>query len=564
MSHESTGARAAALALRAAGVETVFCLPGEETIALLQAICDADIELIVARHEQHAAFLAATHGRLTGRPGVLITTLGPGATNALTGLAHATLGGFPIVHIAGQKPLRDNWEGSFQVVDLVATTTPVAKAAMRCTDPIEVSTTVTDALHRSVEGRPGAVFVELPADVAQGEIDEAVPPPSDVDRPATVIDDRGIDRIVEIVNGADMPAMIVGGGAQRSDVSLALCRLADRWQIQVVPLQTGIGAIPADHPFALPPIGMHSSDAAHLALEKADVVLAIGFHPDEHPPLAWNRADARVVHVADWPAPIRRGYQPEFEVVADLAPSLDRLAEQPVDRTDDRIAEIRTAIEAQLAGEDLADDDANGVSTIDVVRAVRRAIGHQDIVALDNGSYKLWFARHYDAFAPNTLLLDNALATMGAGLAIGTEAARLYRDRHVVAVVGDGGFMMNIGDLETTSRLGLDNLTIVVLRDDTYGFIADHQRERGADRVAVDVTNPDFVTLAAAFGLNAQRVDSADDLAAAIERFTTTPGAAVIDCRLDELADARLHGVDSLAGARQRLERSTPGDECDD
>ncbi|NND74526.1 MAG: acetolactate synthase large subunit [Ilumatobacter sp.] len=549
-----SAAAAVARTLRDRAVDAVFCLPGEETIALLEAIGEEGIDLVVARHEQHAAFMAATHGRLTGRPGVLVTTLGPGMTNALTGLAHATLGGYPLLHIAGQKPLRDNDEGSFQVLDLVALAAPVTKWAQRCTDPQEAATLVDTALRVAVTDRPGAVFVELPQDVATGVSTLVPPPPTPSTGGGVGVPLRApsaeVDRAAALLRAASRPAVVIGGGAQRSDVGAALASFAEASLIPVIPLQTGIGALSAD--VALPAIGMHRPDAAHLPLVDADLVLTVGYHPTEHPPLAWNRSDAPIVHVAAWPAPERRGLRHVAQLVGDVADTLTALAACDLGTRPDRRATLRDAIDAQLASEPLH-GDGPGVATRVIVDAVGEVLAADDVVALDNGSYKLWFARHLRVRRRNGLLLDNALATMGAGLATASEAARQEPDVDVMAVVGDGGFMMNVGDVETAVRLGLDNLTVLVVRDDTFGFIADHQRERDRSRVAVDLGNPDIVGVAEAFGATGMRVGGPGDVVAVLRAAVDRRGVVIVDCPLDERADDLLREIDSLAGARTRL-----------
>ncbi|NNF63168.1 MAG: acetolactate synthase large subunit [Acidimicrobiia bacterium] len=522
-----TGAESLAATLRENGVTLVFGLPGEENLDMVAAFNDADIEIIVTRHEQHAAFMAATYGRLTGRPGVCMATLGPGATNLLTGLAHAQLGGWPVLAITGQKPLRDNDEGSFQVIDVVAMAKPVTKSAVQVTDASGVATAVNTALISAMAPRAGATLVELPEDVMSGHVDTG---PASVPyvhaRPAST---ALLDEAAAVIGSADRPILVVSWGAQHH--SAALTAFAEHTGIGVVPLQLGKGAIAADHPLAMQPLGIHRLDYAHLPVLDADLVVVVGYDPAEHPPLAWNPHDrTSLVHVAAHPPSPEPGYRPATVVVGDVSHSLEQIATRLDTRSMPRQARMRDVAADLLASEhDVAHE---GISPLEVVSAVRDSVDRAGVVALDNGAYKIWFARHYPTYQPNTLLLDNALATMGAGLATGMTAALLDKDRTALVVTGDGGFMMNLQDLETAIRLRLD-MTVLVVRDDAYGFIAWHQKEQGLEREDVDVTNPDIVALAQAFGAGAMRIESLDQLGPTLERAIATPGVTVVDCAIN-------------------------------
>ena len=515
--------------LRDFGITTVFALPGEENLHVVEALRESDMDVIVTRHEQQAAFMAATVGRLTSTPGVCLATLGPGATNLFTGLAHAKLGGYPMIAITGQKPALDNEEGSFQMLDVVASARPLVKAAVSVRDPLSAPSQIASALRTSVTGRPGPVLIELPEDVAAAA---SAPSRHTAVPDAAAPSARAIAAAVDLIDRATQPVFMVSEHANRPDISSALTKCATATGIGVVATQLGKGAIDESHPLAVGSLGIHRPDYIHHPVFAADLIIAVGYDPVEHPPLSWNPDDdTTIIHVAAWPAAIERGYSPVLDLVGDIATSLDRLAGAVAARNSE--AAQRQAVQVRT----LLDDEPAGTgdavpSPLDVVRCVRKALDADAVVALDNGAYKVWFARHYPASGPQTLLLDNALATMGAGLAIGMTAALLHPERRVVTVCGDGGFLMNVQDLETAVRLGID-LTIVVLRDDTYGFIAWHQDEQDLPRFAVEVGNPDLAALASAFGATSCTATTNDELRQALADAGRSSGVQIIDCLLD-------------------------------
>lgn len=524
-----TVAQAVADVVLSAGIDVAYCLPGEETIDLLGAFDEAGIELVVTRHEQTAAFMAATHGRLTNQPGVVVTTLGPGATNAMTGLAHAELCGFPMLMICGQKAIGNEREGSFQVIDFVSAAQPVTKLARAISNPKEATATVVDALLMAARPRQGAVVIELPEDVARQHVDEGVVFPH---RGEMYADDATVSLIGDRIARSKRPVVLAGSGAQRLTVSQELQRFAESNGIGVVATQMGKGAIPEDHPMSLRALGSHGVEPSGRSLGQADLVLAVGYHPAEHPPLAWNTSNSDVIHI-DAAAPrFEAGYMPTIVAQGHAGDTLARLSRLSLGSFDGVTSRLRSEIERELAGQD--EPPSFPPTGYDVATQTREALGRDDIVALDNGIYKLWFARHYAAYEQNTLLLDNALATMGAGLATAMAAARLHSDRHVVAVCGDGGFLMNVQDLATASRMGLSNLTIVVLNDSTYGFIAHKQESQDKDQVAVDLHNPDFTALASAFGVESIAVTEDKSIGGAIEYAKSTSSFTLISCPLDQ------------------------------
>ncbi len=531
----STAATDIARTLLAHHIDTVYCLPGEETIALLQAMDVAGIDLVVCRHEQHAAFMAAAHGRFTGTPGVIVSTLGPGMTNTLTGLAQASLCGFPVVAICGQKPARNNSEGSFQVLDLPTIARPVVKWSHRVTDPGTVAADTARAIAIATSPRPGPVLIELPEDIA-GQLSHVDAKAGAGGQNRSVAATDQLEHVRSLIAEATAPVILAGAGTQLGEVPAALVAFAEATGIGVVATQMGKGAIPEDHPQSLRSMSLNSGDLATVPLDESDLILAVGFQPVEHPPSSFNPdGDKVIVHIDAAPPEIERHYQPREIVGGDIASSLRGLQPDEDPRAAERtnaVAAQRRTIESALEAE--ARPSSFPPSAHTIVTNLRSVLGRSDIVALDNGAYKIWFARHYPALEANTLVLDNALATMGAGLATAMVAARLYPDRKVVAVCGDGGFMMNLQDLETARRLALDNLTVLVLNDDTYGFIAWHQVEEGQERTAVDVGNPDFAALAEAFGISGRRVGPDDDLEAVLAEAVESGQLNLVVCPLDQ------------------------------
>lgn len=556
-----SGAEAVAALLRARGVDVAYCLPGEETIDLISALESSGIDLVVCRHEQHAAFMAATHGRLTGSPGLLVTTLGPGMTNALTGLAQADLCRFPLLALCGQKPSRDNREGSFQVLDLPAIATPLTRAATRVTDPAALTGALDQAFRTAATAPQGPVLVELPEDVLAAEVD--LDPITPWRAPHPRAEDEAVRSAAQQLGASSRAVVLVGSGAQSSEASEALTSFSEATGVAVVSVQMGKGVVDETHPNALGCLGIHRADAASIGVFGADVVVAVGCQPAEHPPLAWNPDDrCIVIHVSTEPARPEPGYRPTVEVVGDIADSLDRLAAaSPRFDVADTQAR-RTAVHAVLDAERRQARGEHPPNALDVVSALESSLDPADVIALDNGIYKVWFARHHRTRRPQTLLLDNALATMGAGLATAMVAARLHPDRRVVAVCGDGGFLMNVGDLETAIRERLHNLTVVVLNDDRYGFIAWKQDQQDQPNDAVDLGNPDFAALARAFGADGHTVSEASPFTSLLSEASDT-AVTVIDCPYDQSINELLGG-DQYDRARSLLEGIDATGDSDD
>lgn len=521
--------------LEAEGVEYVFAVPGEENLDVLESLRESSIRLVLTRHEQGAGFMAAVYGRLTGRPGVCMTTLGPGATNLLTAAAYAQLGAMPLVMITGQKPIRSSKQGAFQILDVVDMMDPVTKYTTQVVGPAYIPSRVREAFRLAVEERPGATHLEIPEDILREEAETLPVPASQVRRP--VADEVSIEKAVELLREARRPLVVVASGANRTRSCVRLRRFVERYEIPFIATQMGKGVVDERDPRYVGTAALSAGDFVHRAVDEADLLVNVGQSLVEKPPFLMKRGGTRVLHIDFDSAQVDPVYFPQVEVVGDIADSLRRIMERmepPATWDFSHVARIRDA--AMELDEPRMKDDAFPVRPRRLVSEVRRAVPEDGIVTLDNGMYKIWFARNYPAYRPNSFLLDNALATMGAGLPTAIGAAIVHPDRPVVALCGDGGFMMNSQEMETAVRLGLD-LVVLVLRDDAYGMIRWKQKEMGFADFGLRYGNPDFVRYAEAYGAHGHRVEAAAELGPLLSRCIEASGVHLIDVPVDYSGD---------------------------
>lgn len=521
------------------GVEYVFGVPGEENLDLIESLRTSDIRLIVTRHEQHAAFMAATYGRLTGRAGVCLSTLGPGATNLLTGVTYAQLGGMPLLAITGQKAIRDNRQGQFQLIDVVDTFQPVTKWAYSVTDSGVIPRCVRHAFKLAESERPGAVHLELPEDIAGEDIEPSVPQQRVTLRRPNA-DHTATQRAADMIRAARQPIIIYSAGANRKRITEQLQAFVEATGLFAIGTQMGKGVLADDHPQSLFCMGIHKHDYVHSAIDEADLVITLGYDVVEYPPSVWN-ADKRksILHIDFVSAVPDEYYSPAYEVIGDISNTLENLRArlQGVSFERARLERLRAYVNDVLHENPAA--DSYPPTPQHIVREVRDVMGRDDVISLDNGIYKVWFARMYPAYDHNTVLLDNALASMGAGLAAAMAAKMVHANRRVMAICGDGGFLMNSQDMETAVRLEL-NLVILLVRDDGYGFI--RWKQAGADFADFGMSfgNPDFVAYAQAYGAHGMRVGPDDRLAEVLERAYAQGGVVLVDCPIDYGANSEL------------------------
>ena len=520
------------------GVRHVFALPGEETLALGLALEDSEqIDQVIVRHEQGAAFMADVAGRLSSYPGVCLATLGPGATNLLTGVADATLDGAPLVAITGQAGLERIHKRSHQYVDVRGMFAPVVKWGARIELADSTSEVIRTAFRMARLERPGATHVELPEDVAEREA-AGHPMPIRRTRSAAARDDA-VRAAADAINGAARPILLIGNGVVRREAAghgavAALRAFVTRTRIPATHTFMAMGAIDARDPLALPAVGLQlpgADLAAQEELAQADVVVCVGYDLVEWSPELWNpRGEKRVVHIDNRPAEIDASYVIATEVVGEIADSLDALTPLVTPRP----VAAQKRHELRVPG-----DGAFPLWPRRVVADVRAALGDEDIVICDVGAHKVWLSRLYPAYAPNTVIVANGFAPMGIAVP-GAIAAKLVRpERRVVAFSGDGGFLMNVQELETAKRLGTA-IVMVVLVDGRYGVIEANQQRRFKRTGGIEFGNPDLVQLAHAFGIRGETVARADDLLPALKRALDEPGPALIAVPIDPRENAKL------------------------
>lgn len=525
-------------ALENEGVDRVFGVPGEENLDVVESLRKSRIELVLTRHEQAAAFMAATHGRLTGRPGVCIATLGPGALNFSTGAAYAHLGAMPMILITGQKAIMSAKQARFQIVDVVASMRPLTKMTRQIVSPASIPSLVRDAFRVAMEERPGPVHLELPEDVAGEEIDD-VPliPVHPLERP--VAQAAALDRAAGMIRAAQRPLVMIGAAGNRPRLVEPLSEFVRRTGLPFFNTQMGKGAVTGGSNLYMGTAALSEGDYVHEAVALADLILAIGHDTVEKPPFLMRSAGGpKVIHVGYQSANVEQVYHPDAEVIGDIGATVTGLAERLGKLPEQaKMLELRQRILGRINAR--AEEDRFPVTPQRLVHDVRAVMPEDGMVCLDNGMYKIWFARNYRTHVANTLLLDNALATMGAGLPSAMMAAMLHPDRRVMAVCGDGGFMMNSQEMETAVRLKL-NLVVLVLNDGAYGMIRWKQAVDKFPDYGMTFGNPDFVAYAKAYGARGSRVTSAEALVPVLEAAFEGGGVHLVDCPIDYSENTRV------------------------
>ncbi len=518
-------------ALERENVEYIFAVPGEENLDLLESLRQSEqIRLILTRHEQGAAFMAAVYGRLTGRAGVCMATLGPGATNLVTPAAYAHLGAFPLVMITGQKPILSSKQGQFQIIDVVRLFEPICKMSKQIVHGNTIPSLVREAFRISQEERPGAVLLELPEDIAAEQTDAK--PYIPLERSYAGARSHAINSAARFIKRAKHPLVLIGAGANRKDVRHTLCDFINTTGIPFLTTQMGKGVIDERSQKCLGTAALSDGDYIHCAVDRADLIINIGHDVVEKPPFFMEQGGTKVIHINYKSAQVDEVYFPQCEVIGDLASSMTRLQEAlgPVEADFDYFYKVRDEVNKHLL--EGADDPRFPIIPQRVVADIRKVMGEDGIIALDNGMYKLWFARNYKAYHSNTVLLDNALATMGAGLPSAMMASMLKPNNRVMAICGDGGFMMNSQEIETAIRLKL-NLVVTILNDGSYGMIRWKQTIAGFADFGLEFGNPDFVKYADSYGATGHRVTSTDQLIPTLEAAFEAGGVHLVDIPID-------------------------------
>jgi acetolactate synthase I/II/III large subunit len=519
------------------GVEVVFGLPGEENLHVIDALADSSIRFITTRDERGAAFMADTYGALTGKPGVCLATLGPGAINLMLGIANAQLDSHPLLAITAQAGLYRIYKESHQFVDLVSLFRPITKWGDMVTVPDAAPEMVRKAFKQATTERPGAAFLILPEDVAERE---TAGRPLRVNVPVDPApDENQIRRAVDVLARAEHPVVLAGPGVARDGATEALIRFSERLNLPVATTFLGKGVFPDNHPNALGTLGFMVKDYANFGFDRADVVVSVGYDLVEYSPARWNPlGDKEIIHVHRTVAEVDANYSLAVGVQGDIGETLDAICEFPSPQTiRGMIPPVRDLVAQEL--DRGASDDSFPVAPARIVHDVRSVLDDDDIVLCDTGAVKMWMARLYPTYRPNTCLISNGLATMAFSLPGAIAAKLVHPERRVIAAMGDGAFGMSVSELETAVREGV-HFVVLVWVDGGYGLIGWKQDIHFARRASVSFDNPDFVQLAESFGTRGYRIGAAAELVPTLEKALADDAVSVIACPVDYSENARL------------------------
>ncbi len=518
------------------GVEYIFGIPGEENIDIMDALLASPIKFVTTHHEQGAAFMADVYGRLTGRAGVCMSTLGPGATNLITGVADANMDRAPIVAIAGQGATTRLHKESHQILDLVGLFAPITKYSTQVLDPKIVPEVVRKAFKVAQTEKPGGAFIDFPENIAEMPVDKQ---PIHVQTAYTsVAPDHKLDQVAKLIEQASAPIILAGNGVVRQGAAEALVTFAEVLRIPVANTFMAKGVMPFTNPLSLGTIGLKARDLPWFAFEKADVVICVGYDMVEYHPDMWNPdKDKVIIHIDALPAEVDEHYVVAAGVLGDIQSSLRGIAIRARPQRTLGFQSVRAAIVADRR--QYADDDEFPVKPQKIVWDVRESLGPEDIVISDVGAHKMWMSRMYRAERPNTCIISNGFAAMGIALPGAIAAKLAYPDRKVVAVTGDAGFMMNSQEIETAMRMKTP-LVVVIWNDSEYGLITWHQLRHFGRPSHIEFKNPDFVKYAESFGAKGYRVERTADLRPTLERALGEDTVVIIDCPVDYRENMKL------------------------
>lgn len=514
------------------GVEYVFGIPGEENLEVMKAISESSIRFITTRHEQGAAFMADVYGRLTGKAGVCMSTLGPGATNLLTGVADADSDGAPLVAITGQVGTERMHITSHQFLDLCKIFEPVTKRSKMIVKPDTVNEIVRIAFKYAESEKPGAAHIDLPVNISKMPVNADEKPLKKKVPVKEYADLRFIEDAAAEIFKSQRPVILAGSGAVRQHSSEAFTGFVEQLHIPVVSTMMAKGIIPCDNKYSMWTIGIPQRDYVNKILEDADLVIAIGYDIVEYAPNKWNSSgNVKIIHIDASPAHINKLYQPVVEVVGDISDSLQQIARRTGSKAE---PEYAFALKEKLVmeHEEHKDDMSFPMKPQKILWDVRQVMGKDDIVISDVGAHKMWIARHYNCYKPNTCIISNGFATMGIGVPGAIAAKMLNPDKKVLTITGDGGFMMNSQELETAYRNKIPFVTLI-FNDSSYGLIKWKQIDQYGESCFVDFTNPDFVKLAESMNCKGYRITKAEELVPTLEEAFRQEVPSVIDCAVD-------------------------------
>ena len=519
------------------GVQFIFGIPGEENLDVMEALAGSTMRFITTRHEQAAAFMADVYGRLTGRAGVCLATLGPGATNLVTGVADANMDHAPVVAISGQSATTRMHKESHQHLDLVNLFRPISKYCTQVIQPETIAEVVRKAFKQAEAERPGVSFIDLPENIAKMDV-QGKEPLKVQSAAAPVPAPQKIREAAELISTAKFPLILAGNGVIRAGASDRLVAFAERQKIPVATTFMAKGVIPSSHPLCLGTIGLQSRDFVNCGMDRADVVICVGYDMVEYHPHPWNPGkDHRIINVNSCPAEVDEHYIVAVGVIGDVGPALEGIGALLEPREDSSSASIRRAIVEELSA--YAEDSSFPMKPEKIVWDLRHVLSPESIAICDVGAHKVWMARMYRAERPNTCIISNGFAAMGIALPGAIAAKLAFPETTVVAVTGDAGFMMNSQEIETALRIGTP-IVVLIFNDGGYGLIKWHQLRRFGQSSHVDFGNPDFVKYAESFGAKGYRVTAADELVPVLETAIADDTAAIIDCPVDYSENMKL------------------------
>ncbi|WP_010239884.1 acetolactate synthase large subunit [Clostridium arbusti] len=525
--------------LEAEGVKYIFGIPGEENLEVMNAIEGSSIKFITTRHEQGAAFMADVYGRLTGNAGVCLSTLGPGATNLVTGVADADSDGSPVVAITGQVGTERMHITSHQFLDICKMFEPITKRSKQIVRPDTVSEIVRIAFKYAESEKPGACLIDLPVNISKMPVSLCEKPLQKKIEPMEHADLSEIEEAASEIFKAKNPIILAGASAIRNKSAEAVTEFANKLKIPVINTMMSKGIIPFDNKYSMWTIGIPQKDYVNKIIEKSDLVITIGYDIVEYAPAKWNKsADTKIIHIDTRPAHINKLYQAVVEVVGDISDSL-----YDIMRRTSRKVEPVEALEIKekmlSEHESYANDNAFPMKPQRILNDVRKVMDKEDIVISDVGAHKMWIARHYNCYKPNTCIISNGFATMGIGVPGAIAAKLINPDKKVLAIVGDGGFMMNSQELETALRIGTP-IVVLIFNDSSYGLIKWKQEDQYGKSCYVNFTNPDFVKLAESMYAKGYRIEKAEELIPTLEEAFKQKVPSIIDCRVDYSENVKL------------------------
>lgn len=523
------------------GVKYIFGIPGEENLDVMQALRNSSIQFITTRHEQGAAFMADVYGRLTGKAGVCLSTLGPGATNLVTGVADANSDGAPLVAITGQVDTNRMHITSHQFLDLVQMFTPITKRSKQIVRPDSINEIVRIAFKYAESEKPGAAHIDLPNDIAKLPVpeDPNVMPMRHTAVHQELTDVADVEKAAGLIFQAEHPVILAGHSAVRAHAAEALTKFAEQLKIPVINTMMAKGIIPMDNRYSMGTMGIPQRDFQNVMLDNSDLVIAVGYDIVEFSPSKWNRTqNHKIIHLDVRPAHIHSLYQPQVQVVGDISDSLEKIAVRCHRENEPELffRLKKLMLEDYSAAES---DDGFPIKPQRVLHDIRQVLGQEDILISDVGAHKMWIGRQYNCYHPNTCIISNGFASMGISVPGAIAAKLIYPEKKVLAVSGDGGFMMNCQEMETALRIGVP-IVVMIFNDSGYGLIRWKQEDHFGSSCFTDFTNPDFVKFAESMGAKGYRIQSAEEIIPVLEDAFSQNVPCIIDCPIDYSENTRL------------------------